>query len=177
MKAALLHGRWRRPSWGGLQGQLSNRPALLGDKLHEFEGNPIGTVLILLSPAFKQMLALSENPSIPGRTAPARQVGVSTSNKSPLVVAKTHRLFPLFVWSRLRIHQMPTVMVGIKPVVGQGGASGERVRGAEPHEPGKMAANEVYWWTAVASPCRSSPAGPTRETRIEPATFSLGRWT
>jgi hypothetical protein len=28
-------------------------------------------------------------------------------------------------------------MVDIKPVVGQGGASGERVRGAEPHGPGK----------------------------------------
>jgi hypothetical protein len=68
---------------------------------------------------------------------PARQSGVSTPNKSRLVVAKKHRLFPLFVWSRLRIHQMPTVMVDIKPVVGQGGASGERVRGAEPDGPGK----------------------------------------
>jgi len=28
-------------------------------------------------------------------------------------------------------------MVDIKPVVGQGSASGERVRGAEPHGPGK----------------------------------------
>ncbi len=45
--------------------------------------------------------------------------------------------------------------------------SGERVRGAEPHGPGKkMAANEVYWWTAVASRCRSSPAGPTWGTGI-----------
>ncbi len=32
---------------------------------------------------------------------------------------------------------MPTVMVGIKPVVGQGGASGERVPEAERHGPEK----------------------------------------
>ena len=62
------------PPGGGLQGQLLNRPALLGDKLHEFEGNPIGTVLILLSPEFKQMLALSEDPSIFGWAASRKPV-------------------------------------------------------------------------------------------------------
>jgi hypothetical protein len=32
---------------------------------------------------------------------------------------------------------MLTVMVDIKPVLGRGGASGERLRGAEPLRPGK----------------------------------------
>src|ERR1019366_9775213 len=43
---------------------------------------------------------------------PARQFGVSTSNKSRLVVAKKHHLSPLFVWGRLRIHQASTVILG-----------------------------------------------------------------
>src|ERR1035437_6244005 len=43
---------------------------------------------------------------------PARQFGVSTSNKSRLVVAKKHHLSPLFVWRRLRIHHASTVILG-----------------------------------------------------------------
>src|ERR1035437_9373024 len=45
---------------------------------------------------------------------PARQFGISTSNKSHLVVAKKTSPFPLFVWSPLRIHQMLTIMVDIR---------------------------------------------------------------
>ena len=60
------------------------------------------------------MLALSEDPSILGWTAsrtPAR--GINRKYFSHACREKAS-FFPLLVWSRLKIHQMPTVMVDIR---------------------------------------------------------------
>src|ERR1019366_4074613 len=60
------------------------------------------------------MLALSEDPSILGWTAsrtPAR--GINRKYFSHACREKAS-FFPLLVWSRLKIHQMPTVMVDFR---------------------------------------------------------------